>query len=68
MRLEVNYLVIAPPTLKCSTSWNIQASMMSWIDQPNEYTLVICASNETISLFLRLNWNVVQDGLSNSRF
>jgi len=66
MRLEVNYLDIVPPTLKCSTGWNIQAGVTSWIDQSNEYTLVICTSNETISLFLRPRWNVVQIGVANS--
>ena len=36
MRLEVNYLVIAPPTFKCSTAWIVQASVMSWTLQTNE--------------------------------
>jgi len=36
MRLEVNYLVIAPPTLTCSTGRNIQASVTSWTVQTNE--------------------------------
>ena len=36
MRHEVNYLDIAPPTLKCSTGWNIQASVTSWTVQTNE--------------------------------
>ena len=51
MRLEVNYLVIAPhimlslildyliiapPTLKYSTGWIVQASVTSWALQINE--------------------------------
>jgi len=36
MRLEVNYLVIAPPKLKCSTAWILQASVTSWTLQTNE--------------------------------
>ena len=36
MRLEVNYLGIASPTLKCSTAWIVQASVTSWTLQTNE--------------------------------
>ena len=36
MRLEVNYLVIAPPKLKYSTAWIFQASVTSWTLQTNE--------------------------------
>ena len=36
MRLEVNYLVIAPQKLKCSTAWIVQASVTSWTLQINE--------------------------------
>ena len=35
MRLEVNYLIIAPPKLKCSTGMDIQASVTSWTAQTN---------------------------------
>ena len=44
-----NYLIVAPPKLKCSTewidqlmskNWNIQESVTSWTVRTNDYTLV----------------------------
>ena len=35
MRLEVNYLVMAPPPLKCSTAGIVQTSVTSWTLQTN---------------------------------
>ncbi len=37
MRLQVNYLVIAPPTLRCSTAGIDQTSVTSWTIQTIEY-------------------------------
>ena len=41
------YLIIAPPTLKCSTSknWNIEASVMSWTIRNKRVTNIEIAKN-----------------------
>ena len=72
MRLDGNYLVIAPPTLECSTGWNIQASVSHGLSKQmsNRMRLAkkLClvappklkCSTEWIDHLTSMNWNIQQ--------
>ena len=64
-----NYLIVAPPKLKCSTewidhlmsmNWNIQESVTSWTVRTNEYTLLERHSIESL-IHQRLNGSIIHE-------